>query len=88
MYHNVIFQQFTTFSTTETMNEGNRERERGLGRPHFLCRLAEVTIFMSVTSSCHDKPLWVNPGLIFTATLLFFAAATAPPPLVQHMMLI
>lgn len=35
----------------------------------FLCWLIEVTILMSVTSSCHDKPLWVKPVLSLAGSL-------------------
>lgn len=37
--------------------------------------LTEVTIFMSVTSSCHDKPLWVKPVLSLAGALALLRLA-------------
>lgn len=38
-------------------------------------RLMEVTILMSVTSSCHDKPLWVKPVLSLAGALALLCLA-------------
>lgn len=52
-----------------------------------LCLLIEVTILMSVTSSCHDKPLWVKPVLSLAGSLQLlrssYSASSSPthPPL-------
>lgn len=51
--------------------KGVRKQEELLG-PHcrsFPCWLIEVTILMSVTSSCHDKPLWAKPVLSLAGSL-------------------
>ena len=62
----------------ETTQMGGREGLKHCGL--FLCWLIEVTILMSVTSSCHDKPLWVKPVLSLAGSLLLLRCSYSTSP--------
>ena len=57
---------------------GGREGLKHCGLFH--CGLIEVTILMSVTSSCHDKPLWVKPVLSLAGSLLLLRCSYSTSP--------